>query len=84
MKDIQPLIDNILPEIVDLRHTLHQNPELGYEEHQTATRVLEHLNKIPDLDMRTNVAETGIVATLGKDKKGPCVALRADMDALPM
>ncbi len=84
MKDIRPLIKAILPEIIQLRHTLHQNPELGYEEHQTAARILEHLQKIPNLDIRTGLGETGIVATLNANKKGPCVALRADMDALPI
>lgn len=84
MKNIGPMIQKILPDIIALRHQIHQNPELSYEENQTASSVLEHLQKLPDLDIKTNVAKTGIVATLGKNKKGPCVALRADMDALPM
>jgi len=84
MKDIRALIDDMLPEIVDLRHAIHQNPELGYEEHRTAARIIDQIEKIPDLDMRTGVGGTGIIATLGKEKEGPCVALRADMDALPM
>lgn len=84
MKNIGPIIQELLPEIIALRHQLHQNPELCYEEYQTSQRVLEHLKKIPNLDIRTQVAKTGIVATLGKNKKGPCIALRADMDALPM
>jgi len=84
MKNIDPLVEAILPGIVDLRHDLHQHPELGYEEFRTARRVLEHLSEIPDLDLRTGVAETGIIATLGPEKSGPCVALRADMDALPI
>jgi len=84
MKNIGPIIQKLLPEIIKLRQHLHQNPELNYEEHNTAAQVLAHLKKIPNLDIRSGIGGTGIVATLGKEKKGPCVALRADMDALPM
>ena len=84
MADIASLIDRVLGEIVDLRHEIHKNPELGYEESGTAERVLKHIQPIEGLEIRTGVAETGIVATLGADKSGPCVALRADMDALPI
>lgn len=84
MKDIASLIQAALPDIVALRHDLHQHPELSYEESRTADRIMAYIGGIPGLDIQTGVAGTGIVATLGKDKKGPCVALRADMDALPM
>ncbi len=84
MKDIQPLVDEILPEITELRHDLHQHPELGYEEECTAAQVIAQLEKIPGLQIQKGVAETGIVAVLAGDKDGPCVALRADMDALPI
>ena len=84
MTNITPYIDAILDEIVALRHTLHRNPGLGYEETETAQHILAQLETIPNLDIRTGVAQTGIVATLGGHKPGPCVALRADMDALPM
>jgi amidohydrolase len=84
MRDVEPLVRNVLEEIVGLRHEIHENPELCYEESGTAQRVLEHIEKIDGLEIRTGVAETGIVATLGADKTGPCVALRADMDALPI
>ena len=84
MKNIEPLVASILPDIVELRHDLHQHPELGYEEYRTSRRILENLNEIPDLDLRTGVGETAIIAKLGAEKSGPCVALRADMDALPI
>jgi len=81
MRDVGPLIGSVLDDIVGLGH---ENPELGYEESGTAQRVLRHIEKIDGLEIRTGVAETGIVATLGADNTGPCVALRADMDALPI
>ncbi len=84
MRDVTPVISEILEETVHLRHEIHQHPELAYEEVDTARRVLKHLEEIDGLDIRTGVAETGIVATLGGEKKGLCVALRADMDALPI
>lgn len=82
MADLDKLIEEVVPEIVELRHAIHAHPELGYEEEETSKCVLDQLAKVDGLGMRTGVAETGIVATLGADKPGPCVALRADMDAL--
>ena len=84
MKDVTPIIDDVVDGIVSLRHEIHENPELGYEESGTAARVLRHIEPIDGLDIQTGVAETGIVATFGAEKTGPCVALRADMDALPI
>lgn len=84
MADVGKLIEDVRAEIVELRHEIHRNPELGYEERGTAELVLAQLRQIDGLDIRTGMAETGIVATLGGDKKGPCVALRADMDAFPI
>ncbi|MFH1418807.1 MAG: M20 family metallopeptidase [Planctomycetota bacterium] len=84
MTDIGEHIEAVLPAVVDLRHALHAHPELGFEERQTARRVLDRLEAIDNLRIQTGVAGTGIVATLNAHKPGPCVALRADMDALPI
>lgn len=68
--------------IVAIRRELHRHPELGYHEFNTSRvirRVLEELG----IAYRHPIAETGVVATLGGGD-GPCVALRADMDALPI
>jgi amidohydrolase len=75
-------ISTIVPSIIALRHDIHAHPELGYEEHETARRVLEQIKGLPNLTIRTGVAKTGIVATLNAEKSGPCVALRAELDCL--
>ncbi len=77
-------IDDVLGTVVALRQDLHAHPELAFEERRTAGRVLEHLGAIPDLKLRSGIAGTGVVALLNAGRPGPCVALRADMDALPI
>jgi len=84
MTDIATEIERLHPSLTELRHLLHAHPELGYQERETAHRLVERLEKLPGMSIRTGVAETGIVATLGAEKTGPCIALRADMDALPI
>lgn len=63
---------------------MHRHPELAYEEQRTAGKVLEYLADIDGLDIREGVGRTGLVITIGSGLPGPCVALRADMDALPI
>ncbi|OAG26978.1 M20 metallopeptidase family protein [Thermodesulfatator autotrophicus] len=67
--------------LIKIRRNIHEWPELAYEEHRTAALIAEELSRL-DIPYRTGVAKTGIVAELGHE--GPCVALRADMDALPL
>lgn len=74
----------LLPDWVALRHDLHAHPEIGFQEFRTAEQVATRLEALPGIQVRRGVAGTGVVGTLGADKPGPCLAFRADMDALPM
>ncbi len=80
---IKAAAEDVYPEVVALRRTLHRHPELSGEEHETARRVTEWLGDL-DLDVRTGVYGTGVVGTLDGGEPGPTLLLRADMDALPI
>ena len=68
--------------MVQIRRDIHRQPELGYEEVKTAARIRQALDEM-GVSYRWPLAETGILATIGSGEN-PCVALRADMDALPI
>ncbi len=70
--------------VIAWRRDLHANPELGNREFRTAGIVAEHLKKLGLDEVRTGVAHTGVVGLLKGALPGPTVALRADMDALPV
>jgi amidohydrolase len=71
-------------QIVDWRRDFHQHPELGNREFRTSAIVAAHLRKLGFDEVRTEVAHTGVVGLLKGGLPGPVVALRADMDALPV
>ena len=75
--------DDFAEKIVVLRREIHREPELGFHTEKTAEKVLAALDGLP-LEIESGVAENGIVATLRGEGEGPTVALRADMDALPI
>ncbi len=81
--DLDRIADQIEPKVIEWRHDIHQNPELGNREFRTAEKVATHLKAL-GLEVQTGVAHTGVVALLKGGKPGPVVALRADMDALPV
>lgn len=75
--------DELENQVIEWRRYFHENPELSNREFNTAKVVAEHLESL-GLDVQTEVAVTGVVANLEGSKPGPVVALRADMDALPV
>jgi amidohydrolase len=81
--EIDAAAEKILPKVVEWRRHLHQHPELSNREFKTAAYVEAHLRKL-GLEVRTKVAHTGVVGVLKGKLPGPVVALRADMDALPV
>ncbi|WP_028007603.1 amidohydrolase [Solimonas flava] len=77
------LIDRAAPGVIADRRWLHQHPELSNREFETAKYVAGKLRALK-LDVQTGVAHTGVVAVLRGGRPGPVIALRADMDALPV
>ncbi len=69
--------------VIEWRRDIHQNPELGNREFRTAAKVAEHLRNL-GMEVRTEVGHTGVIGVLRGHRAGPVVALRADMDALPV
>lgn len=76
-------IRNLQPQLVEWRRRLHQKPELSFEENLTAEFVSQKLQEW-GIEHQTGIAKTGIVATIDSGKPGPVLAIRADMDALPI
>jgi hippurate hydrolase len=78
-----PLSDEQMEQVIEFRHWVHANPELSNQEFNTAARIAEELRAL-DLEVRTEIAITGVVGILDTGRPGPVVAVRADMDALPV
>lgn len=81
--EFDALADRVEPKVIAWRRDIHQNPELGNREFRTAKLVADHLTLL-GYEVRTGVGKTGVVAVLRGGLPGPVVALRADMDALPV
>jgi len=77
-------VDEILPGIIADRRHLHQHPELGFQEHETARFIVDRLRSIGIEEITEGVGRTGVVALIQGARPGKVVALRADMDALPI
>ena len=82
-KEIDTRLEAVMPKVIAWRRDIHQHPELGNREVRTAKIVADHLRSL-GIEVQTGVAKTGVVGILRGGKPGPVVALRADMDALPV
>ncbi|WP_299704339.1 amidohydrolase [uncultured Pontibacter sp.] len=77
------MVDKLEPKVIEWRRDFHQHPELANREKRTAEKVAQHLKSL-GIEVQTGIAHTGVVGILKGGKPGPVVALRADMDALPV
>lgn len=82
--DVEALAATVDAKVQAWRRDIHQHPELGNREIRTAKLVADHLTALGFDDVRTGIATTGVTAVLRGGKPGPRIALRADMDALPV
>ena len=80
---IEPAVERHLAQTLLFRHQIHQNPELGNREYETAKLIEDHLQGL-GIEVRSGIAHTGVVGILKGGKDGPIIAVRADMDALPV
>ena len=76
-------LDSLMTKVIEWRHDIQENPELGNREFRTAKKVADHLTSL-GMDVETGIAHTGVVGLLTGDLPGPTIAIRADMDALPV
>lgn len=81
--EINQRVTAVMPKVVSWRRDIHEHPELSNREVRTSKLVADHLRAL-GLEVKTGVATNGVVAILRGGKPGPVVALRADMDALPV
>ena len=81
---IEATSKEIHPAVIEIRRDIHRNPELGFRETRTSALIADRLRALKFDTVRTGVGKTGVVGTLKGGKPGPVVAIRADMDALPV
>lgn len=81
--DLEQQINPLMDKVIEWRHDIHQNPELSNREYRTAKKIEAHLRSL-DIKVQTKIAYTGVVGLIEGDLPGPTIALRADMDALPV
>jgi amidohydrolase len=76
-------IDSLMEKVIEWRHDIHQYPELGNREFRTSKKIEDHLVSL-GIQVETKIAYTGVVGLIKGGMPGPTIALRADMDALPV
>lgn len=81
--NIASAAEELEPKVIEWRRDFHQNPELSNREFETAKKIAAHLERL-GMEVQTGVAKTGVVGILKGDNPGKVVALRADIDALPV
>ena len=82
-QDLEEQLDPLMTKVIAWRHNFHQNPELSNREYKTSKKVAAHLRSL-GIKVETKIAYTGVVGLIEGGLPGPTIALRADMDALPV
>ncbi|WP_458307555.1 amidohydrolase [Croceiramulus getboli] len=82
-KELMKSAEKLEDQVIEWRRDIHQNPELSNQEYQTAEKIANHLRSL-GIEVQTGVAKTGVVGILKGNRPGKVVALRADIDALPV
>ncbi len=82
-RQIKAEVENIFPRLVEIRRNIHAHPELGYQEVRTSELIASELRKI-GVEVWTGIAKTGVVGLIKGSTKGRTLAIRGDMDALPI
>lgn len=83
-QDVSDAVQRVAAQAIEFRHRIHANPELSNREMETAALAADHLRSLGFDEIFTGVAHTGVVGVLHGGRPGPVVAVRADMDALPV
>ncbi len=83
LRELESRLPAVMPKVIAWRRDIHEHPELSNEEVRTAALVAAHLRSL-GLEVQTGIGKTGVVGILRGGRPGPVVALRADMDALPV
>jgi len=81
--DISGIVEAWQPQIVEMRRQFHAHPELAFEEYETASKVAAFLEKL-GIPCKTGIGGTGVVGMLDSGRPGPTIAIRAELDALPI
>ncbi len=81
--NIKEEIKEIMPEVINLRRTFHMHPELGFQEFETSQIISSYLENL-GLEVKKNIAKTGVLGILKGKEEGKTVLIRADIDALPI
>jgi amidohydrolase len=82
--NILPEVHDLWSEVVETRRWFHANPELSFKEFNTGAKIAELLRSYGITEIYDGCAKTGLVAMIRGGRDGPCIALRADIDALPV
>jgi amidohydrolase len=83
LKDASSILDDLLKELIKLRHSLHSEPELGWQEYETTEKIIKFLKKY-NYQQFSRPLETGLIVDYHSNKNLPFIAFRADIDALPI